>query len=299
METVTDFIFLGSQITGAGDYCHEIKRHLLLGRKTMTNLDSVLKSRNITLLTKVCIVKAMVFPVLMYGCESWTIKKKSWAPKNWCFWTVVLEKILESPLDCKEINSKVNQPWIFIGRTEAEASIFWPSDVKSRLIEKDPAAGKNWKQEEKGVREDEMVGWRHQLNGHCFRANSGKQWRTGKPGVLQAVGSQRVGHDWATENQQQMDLDWPSKCQVQMGPPHLTQTTMPGTWAICSEQCQCRSRYGTSAKNVQQPISTFSPQQSSMTGGLNNLVTAPQNPLAGHQKVHTSFLGLTKNWGVK
>ena len=81
----------------------------------------------------------------------------------------------------------------------------------------------------------------------------------------------RVGHDWATERQQQMGLDWPSKCQVQMGPPHLTQTTMPGTWAIRSEQCQCRSRYGTSVKNVQRPISTFSPQQFSMTGGFNNL----------------------------
>ena len=117
--------------------------------------------------------------------------------------------------------------------------------------------------------------------------------------MLQVVGSQRVGQDWATERRQQMGLDWPSKCQEQTGPPHLTQTTMPGTRAICSEQRQCRSRCGTSTKNIQQPISAFSPQQSSMTGGFNYLVTAPQNPLAGHQKLHTCFFSLPKNRGVK
>ena len=99
--------------------------------------------------------------------------KESWALKNWCFQIVVLEKTLESPLDCKEIklvNPKGNQPWIFNGRTdaEAEASILWPPDVKSRLIGKDPEAGKDWGQEEKGVTEDEMVGWHHRLNGHEF-----------------------------------------------------------------------------------------------------------------------------------
>ena len=102
MPSVRDFIFLGSKITADGDCNHEIKRHLLLGRKAMTNLDSILKSRDITLPTKVCLVKAMVFPVVMYGCESWTINK-GWTQKTWCFWTVVLEKTLESPLDCKEI----------------------------------------------------------------------------------------------------------------------------------------------------------------------------------------------------
>ena len=131
METVTDFLFLGSKITADGDCSHEIKRQLLLGRKTMTNLDSILKSRVITLPTKVCLVKAMVSPVVMYGCESWTVKE-SWAQNNWCFWTVVLEKTLESPLDCKEIqpvNPKGNQSWIFIGRTDAKADtpILWPS----------------------------------------------------------------------------------------------------------------------------------------------------------------------------
>ena len=100
METVRDFILGGSKITEDGDCSHEIKRHLLLGRKAMTKLDSILKSRDITLPTKVHLVKAMVFPVVMYGCESWTINKAE-RLKNWCFWTVVLEKTLERP--CKEI----------------------------------------------------------------------------------------------------------------------------------------------------------------------------------------------------
>ena len=114
METVTDFIFGGSKITADGDCSHEIKRCLLLGRKVMTNLDSILKSRAITLPTKVCLVKAMVFPVVMNGGESWTIKKAE--VKNWCFWTVVLEKTVESPLDCKEIqpvHPKGDQSWLF------------------------------------------------------------------------------------------------------------------------------------------------------------------------------------------
>ena len=135
----------------------------------MTNLDSILKSR-ITLSTKVCLIKAMVFSVVMYGCESWTIK--SWAQKNWSFWTVVLEKPLESPLDCKEIQAvhpNGDQSWVLIGRTdvEAETQILWPPDAKSWLIGKDPEAGKDWKWE-KGTTEDEMVGWHHWLNGHGF-----------------------------------------------------------------------------------------------------------------------------------
>ena len=172
METVRDFIFLGSKITADGDYGHEIKRCLLLGRKAITNLDIILKSRDITLPTKVCLVKAMIFPVVMYGCESWTYKE-SWVPKNWCFWTVVLEKTLESPLDCKNIkpvNPIGNQSWIFIGRAdaEAEAPILWPLDEKSWFIEKDSDAGKDGRQEEKGMTEDEMVGWNHWLNWHEF-----------------------------------------------------------------------------------------------------------------------------------
>ena len=137
------------------------------------NLDSILKSRDITLPTKVHLVKAMVFPVIIYGCESWAIKK-SWAPKNWCFWTVVLEKILQSPLDCKEIqpvHPKGDQSWIFIGRTDAEAetSIHWPLDVKDWLIRKDPDPGKDWRQEEKEMTEDEMIGWYHWFYGHEFK----------------------------------------------------------------------------------------------------------------------------------
>ena len=140
--------------------------------KVMTNLDSILKSRDITLPTKVCLVKIMVFPAVMYGCESWAIKK-SWTVKNWCFWTVVLEKTLESPLDSKEIqpvHPKGNQSWIFIGRTDAEAEtpILWPSDVKKWLIGKEPDAGKDWRREKKGTTEDEMVGGHHQLNEHEF-----------------------------------------------------------------------------------------------------------------------------------
>ena len=131
----------GSKITTDGDCSHEIRRRLLLGRKVMTNLDSIFKSRDITLPTKVLLVKAVVFPVVMYGCESWTVKKAE-CRRIWCFWTVVLEKTLESPLDCKEIqpvHSKGDQSWVFIGRTDAEAEtpIFWPPHVKSWLIGKD------------------------------------------------------------------------------------------------------------------------------------------------------------------
>ena len=105
-ETIIDS-FLGLQNHCGGDCSHEIKRCLLLGRKVMTTLDSILKSRDISLQRKVCLVKAMVFSVVIYGCESWTVKKESWAPKNWCFWIVVLEKTLESPLDCKRSNQSI------------------------------------------------------------------------------------------------------------------------------------------------------------------------------------------------
>ena len=164
-------IFWGSKITAHGD-CHEIKRRLLLGRKVMTNLDSILKIRDITLLTKVCLVKAMIFSsdhVWMWEVDC----KESWTLKNWCFWTVVLEKTLESSLDCKEIqpvHPKGDQSWVFVGRTnvEAETPILWPPDVKSWLIWKDPDAGKDFRQEEKGMTENEMVGWHHWLYGHEF-----------------------------------------------------------------------------------------------------------------------------------
>ena len=165
------FIVLGSKISADGDCSHEIKRQLLLGRKIMTNLDSILKSRDITLLTKTFLVKTMVFPIVMYGCESWTIKKA----EHWrtdAFELRCLEKTLESPLDCKKIkpvNPKGYQSWISIGRTndEAEAPMLWTPDVKNWLIGKDPDAGKDWRQE-KWMTEDEMVEWHHRLNGYNF-----------------------------------------------------------------------------------------------------------------------------------
>ena len=137
----------------------------------MTNLDSILKSRDITLPTKVRLVKAMVFPVVMYGCE--LDCEESWELKNSCFWTVVLEKTLESPLDYKEIqpvHPKGDQSWVFIGMTDAEAEtpILWPPHMKNWLIEKDPDAGRDCGQEEKGMTEEEMTGWHHQLDGHEF-----------------------------------------------------------------------------------------------------------------------------------
>ena len=170
-ETVADFIFGGSKITADGDCSHEIKRRLLLGSKVMINLDSILKSRDITLPTKVHLVKAMVFPVVMFGCESWTIKKAECRRID--AFDVVLEKTLESPLDYKEIqpvHPKGDQSWIFIGRTdvEAETPILWPPDAKNWLIWKDPDVGKDWRQEEKGMTENEMVRWHHRLNGHEF-----------------------------------------------------------------------------------------------------------------------------------
>ena len=137
-------MFCGSKITAGGDYSHEIKRRLLLGRKAMTNLDRILKSRDITLTTKVHLVKAMVFPVVWM----WELDyKESWALKNGCFWTVVLEKTFESPLDCKEIQTvhpKGDQSWMFIGRTDtkAESPVFWPLMQRTDSLEKTLMLGK-------------------------------------------------------------------------------------------------------------------------------------------------------------
>ena len=165
------FIFLGSKITADGDCSNEIKRWLILGRKAMTNLDSILKSRDISFLTKVRVVKAMVFPVVMYGYESWLSAKELMLLNHGA-----AEHPVESPLNSKEIkpvNPRGNQSWIFTGRTDAEAPILWPPDAKSWLIGKDPDAGKDWRQEEKGTTEDEMVGRHHQHNGHAFEPNLG------------------------------------------------------------------------------------------------------------------------------
>ena len=166
-KTVTDFVFLGSKITADGDCSREIKRCLFLGRKAMTSLDSILQSRDITLPTKVRLVKAMVFPEVMYELDC----EESWVPKNWCFWTVVLKKTLESPLDCKEIqpvHSEGDQPWDFFGGNDAEAEtpVIWPPYAKNWLTGTDSDAGRDWGQEEKGATEDKMAGWHHWLDGH-------------------------------------------------------------------------------------------------------------------------------------
>ena len=167
----------------------------------MTNLDSIFKSRhyfaNKGLSSQGCGFSSGHVWMWELDCE------ESRAPKNWCFWTVVLEKTLESPLDCKDIqpvHPKGDQSWVFIGRTDAETEtpILWSPDTKSWLIGKDPDAGEDWRQEEKGLTEDKTVGWYHWLNAHEFE-QARRQRRTGKPGVLQSLGSQRVRHDLATE----------------------------------------------------------------------------------------------------
>ena len=170
VETITYCILGGSKNNADGDCSHEIKRCILLGRKVITKLDSILKSKRHYFANKGPSSQGYGFSsshVWMWELDH----KESWAPKNWCFWTVVLEKTLESPLDYKEIQQvhpEGNQSWIVIGRTDAEAEtpIFWPPDVKSWLIGKDPDVAKDWRQEKKGTTEAEMVGWHHRLNGN-------------------------------------------------------------------------------------------------------------------------------------
>ena len=161
----------------------------------------VKKSHSTTFLNQFFTSYRWVFP----ACHvwMWEFLYRKLSIKNWCLWTVVLEKPLESPLDCKEIqpvNLRGDQSWIFTGRTDAEAEtpILWPPDVKNSLTGKDPDAGKDWRREEKGTTEDEMVGWHHQQQTWAW-VSSGSWWWTGKSGVLQSMGSQRIGHDWVTE----------------------------------------------------------------------------------------------------
>ena len=175
------FIFLGSKITADGNCSHEIKD--TSRRKTMTNLDSILKSRDITLPTKVHTVKVMVFPVVI--AWMWEMAhKESWVPENWCFGIVVLEKTLENPLESrrsnqsilKKINHEYSLEWLKLNRVRVnllEAPIHWPSDAKSWFTEKDPDAGRDWVQGEKGTAEDEMVEWYHQPNGHDSKQTAG------------------------------------------------------------------------------------------------------------------------------
>ena len=181
----------------------KIKRYLLLGRKATTNLNNILKSRDITLLTKVCILEAVWFS--SSHVKMWELDhKEGWAPNNWCFPTVVLEKTPESPFNSKEIqpvHPKGKHSWIFTGRTDAEALILWPPDAKSWLTGKDPDAGKECGQE-KGVMEDEMLGW-HQLNGHEFEQTPGDSEGQGTLCVLQSMGSWKslTGlSGWTTNN---------------------------------------------------------------------------------------------------
>ena len=171
MEKVTDFIFFGSKITAEGDCSHDIKRCLLLGRKPTTNLDSILKSRDITLLTKVHVVKAMVFSVVMSGWE--LDHKESWAPKNWCFWTMVLEKTLESPMDCKEIQPvypKEDQSWCSLEGLMLKLKLQYFGHLMPRVdsLEKALMLGVVGGRRKRGATENEMAGRHHRPNGSEF-----------------------------------------------------------------------------------------------------------------------------------
>ena len=171
VETVSDFIFLGSQITADGDCSHEIKRCLLLGRKVMTNLDSILKSRDITLPTNVHLVKTMVFTVVMYGCESWTVTKAECqridAFELWCW-----RRLLRVPWTARRANQsilkEISPGWSLEGlmlklKLQYFGHLMWRVDSLEKTL-----MLRDWGQEEKGTTEDEMAGWHHQLDGHEF-----------------------------------------------------------------------------------------------------------------------------------
>ena len=208
METVTDFNFLGSKITADDDCSHEIKRHLLLGRKAMTNLDSILKSRDITLPTKIYIVKAMVFPVVMYGCESWD-HKESWAPiidafELWCW-----RRLLRVPWTTKRLNQSI------LKETSPEYwkdwcwSWSWSSNTLATWSEELTHWKRPWCWERLKVEgEGDDKGWDGFMASPTWWtwvwASSGSWWWTGKPGVLQSMWLQRVRHDCVTEHQQQL-----------------------------------------------------------------------------------------------
>ena len=188
--------FWGSKITADGDCSHEIKRCSLLGRNVMTNLDSILKSRDITLPTKVHLVKAMVFPVVVYGCESWTVKKAERRRID-AFELWYCRRLLRVPWTARRSNQSID--------VEAGTPILWPPHAKSWLIGKGPDAGRDWGQEKKGITEDERAGWHHWLDGCEFEWTLGVGGGQGRPGVLRFMGLQRVRHNWASE------LNWIEK----------------------------------------------------------------------------------------
>ena len=203
MQTVKDY-FLGLQITADGDYSHEIKRHLLLGRKAMTNLDSILKSRDTTL------PSSQSYGFSSSHVQMWELDyKENWVLKNWCLWTVVLEKTLESPLDCKEIQPDHSeyQPWDFFGGNDAKAEtpVLWPIMRRVDSLEKTlmlgGIGGKRRRGRQRTSRDvHARDGWMASLTRWMWLCvNSGSWWWTGRPGVLRFMGSQRVGHDWATD----------------------------------------------------------------------------------------------------
>ena len=206
METVTDFIFLGSKITADGDCSHEIKRRLLLGRKAMTNLDSILKSWDISLLTKVCLVKPMVFPVVMYGCVSWTINKAERqridAFELWC-WRRLLRVRWTARSSNQFILKEIN-PEYSLERLMLKLWYLWylATWCKEQIHWKRPWCWEIWKAGGEGG-DLGWDGWMASLTQWTWVWTSTGRWRrTGKPGVVQSMGLQRVGHDWATEQQQ-------------------------------------------------------------------------------------------------
>ena len=210
VETVAVHIFLGSKITPDGNCSHEIKRRLLLGRKVMTNLDSILKSRDITLLTKGPSSRSYGFS--SGHIQMWELDcEEGWAPKNWCFWTVVLEKILESPLDRKEIQpvySEGDQSWVFIGKTdvEAETPILWPLGHFTLVSEELTHLKRPWCWEGLRAGEGDDRGWDGWMASPTrwtwVWVDFGSWWWTGRPGVLQFMGWQSWTQlsDWTEMN---------------------------------------------------------------------------------------------------
>ena len=214
IETVTDFLFLSSQII-VGDNCsHEIKRHLLLGRKAMSHLDSILKSRDITLPTKVHLVKAMIFPIVMYGCESWTIKKAECQKIEYfevCYWRRRLRvpwTARSNQSILKEISPEYSLEGLMLKlKLQNIGQMMWRTDSLEKTD-----AGKDWKQD-KGATEDEMVGWHQQLNGTCWSLSQLQElvmdWEARHAAVHGVAKSQTQLTDWTELNWGPFNLFFP------------------------------------------------------------------------------------------